>query len=103
MRNELPRSGPLVNESAVVNLDSSNGPGSHWVAYVKRKEITKYFDSYGNLPPPTELIHYLHKGRSPTREVRYNYTRYQKYNTVICGHLCLQFLLSENERPRYFD
>lgn len=97
MRDDLPRSGPLTNESAIINLDSSNGPGTHWVTYIKTGKIVKYFDSYGDLPPPTDLIHYLHKGVSPVQEVHYNYKRYQKFDTIVCGHLCLQFLLTENE------
>lgn len=65
--------------------------GSHWVAYVKHKNsdginITIYFDSFGNLKPPKELVNYL----GP--KICYNYDTFQNYNTVICGHLCLIFL-----------
>lgn len=101
MRDDLPYSGPLKNESAIVNLDSNAGPGTHWVAYKKRDKVLIYFDSYGDLPPPAELIIYLYKGRSPIREVYYNYKRYQKFDTVLCGHFCLQFLLpKKNEFKR---
>lgn len=95
MRDNLPNCGPLKNESAIVNLDSSSGPGTHWVAYKKRDASLIYFDSYGDLPPPSDLISYLYKGRWSVSEVHYNYKRYQKFDTVLCGHLCLQFLLSE--------
>ncbi|WP_316207647.1 hypothetical protein, partial [Escherichia coli] len=36
MRKALPVSGPRYRETAMVNLDDSNGPGTHWVAYRKR-------------------------------------------------------------------
>lgn len=87
MRNNLPKSGPWKNESSIINLDDKNGPGTHWVAYMKRNNEVKYFDSFGDLPPPPDLMEYLDVGR-----VKYNYERYQDYNTVICGHLCLKFL-----------
>ena len=57
MRDSLPKK-PLINESAIVNLDSTSGPGTHWVCYKKRKNKVKYLDSFGNLKPPNELIKY---------------------------------------------
>lgn len=74
-------------ESAIVNLDSENGIGSHWVAYKKIGGKVYYFDSFGNLPPPIELQKYF-KGCS----IEYNYIKHQSYNTLNCGHLCLYFL-----------
>ena len=87
VRNALPLK-PRHNESAVVNLDSSAGRGTHWVCYEKRGNIVHYFDSFGNLRPPLELEEYF-KGC----KVFYNYDRRQSYDTVVCGHLCLQFLM----------
>ena len=85
-RDKLPQR--LKNqESAVVNLDTEIGTGTHWVAYKKIGKRVKYFDSYGNLPPPLELQKHFN-GCS----IEYNYDRHQKYNTTNCGHLCLQFL-----------
>lgn len=84
MTDELDR--PWKNESAIVNLDDATGPGTHWVCYRKRGNQVLYFDSYGDLPPPLELVRYL-KGC----EIKYNYEREQK-GTYECGHLCLRFL-----------
>ena len=88
MRNELPKKGPRKNETAIVNLDDKNGPGTHWVAYKKKNRDVVYFDSFGNLKPPRELINYFGVGSN----ILYNHEQYQKYNTINCGHLCLQFL-----------
>lgn len=108
MRDNLPKI-PRRNECAILNLQTSDLPGSHWVAYVKhtnKRFITKndddavnkrfivknngsetiYFDSFGNIMPPKELIDYL----GPN--IKYNYDSFQNYNTIICGHLCLLFL-----------
>lgn len=87
MRNDLPKLGPRKNESAIINLDDKEGPGTHWVAYKKVNNKVIYFDSFGDLQPPKDLMDYLGVGR-----VLYNHKRYQKYDTVVCGHLCLKFL-----------
>lgn len=86
MRDTLPENF-WINECAVVNLDSIEGPGTHWVAYCKKQDNVYYFDSFGNLPPPIELIQYFGNNR-----ICYNNINYQQINTFICGQLCLMFL-----------
>lgn len=85
-RDRLPFA-PNQKECAVINLDSENSKGTHWVAYKKFGKKVNYFDSFGNLPPPLELQIYL-KGC----EINYNYKREQKFNSYYCGHLCIRFL-----------
>ena len=87
MRDALPHTGPLKNESAVINLDNANGSGSHWCAYKKLGNDVVYFDSFGDLQPPIDLLLYL---GVPT--VKYNYERFQDFGSYNCGHLCLKFL-----------
>lgn len=87
MRNALPTRS-FIEECAIVNLDDINGPGTHWVAYHKKNSAAYYFDSFGNLQPPLELIKYLGSGT----KILYNHKQYQSYNTVNCGHLCIKFL-----------
>lgn len=93
MRDDLPLQ-CLDRECAVINLDDVDGPGTHWVAYYKMNHNAYYFDSFGNLRPPLELINYL---GSATRTF-YNYKKYQNYGTVICGHLCIRFLYDMEEK-----
>lgn len=83
----MPENKPWVNETGIINLDDSTSSGTHWVAYIKKNNNAEYFDSFGNLKPPLELVKYL-----GVRSVKYNYKRYQDYNTFNCGHLCLKFL-----------
>ena len=90
MRNALPSNGCLYKESAIINLDDKDGPGTHWVAYRKNGNNVFYFDSFGDLRPPQDLINYL-----KVKEIKYNYERYQQFNTYICGHLCLKFLCNQ--------
>lgn len=90
MRDKLPKK-PKKLECGIINLDISSGSGTHWVAYYKNGENSQYFDSFGNLQPPLEVIKYL------GHNLKYNYLPYQTYNTVICGHLCLEFLYNCND------
>lgn len=87
MRDTLPNK-PNKNESIVLNHDSIKNRGTHWTALVKVGNVAYYFDSFGKLPPPNELLRYL---SSKTR-LYYNYKRCQEFETVVCGHLCLKFL-----------
>lgn len=85
MRDDLPPH-PLKKECAIMNLDKSENAGTHWVAFAKLDNYVEYYDSYGNLKPPEELIKYI----GPN--IFYNYDNDQKHNTYKCGHLCLKFL-----------
>lgn len=87
MRNNLP-SKVWIYETGIVNLDSRQGLGTHWIAYKKKGNEVDYFDSFGDLPPPKELIKYFGK----SSHIQYNYNRYQKIGSSNCGHLCLRFL-----------
>ena len=57
MRDTLPNVSEEV-EVGIVNLDSSNNSGSHWVRYSKKGDKNYYFDSFG-LDPPEEIMKYL--------------------------------------------
>lgn len=87
MKDRLPAS-IWKNETGIVNLDNTEGSGTHWVCYKKLGETVYYYDSFGNLQPPKELQYYFRTART----VLYNYDRQQPDNTSICGHLCLEFL-----------
>lgn len=92
MRDKLPKR-PYRNECAIVNLDSIDGPGTHWVAYTKIKDSVYYYDSFGDLPPPLELVNYF----GVTANIYYNYLKYQDYSTFNCGQLCITFLYHFNK------
>lgn len=98
MRDSLPASGPQRYEAAIVNLDSTSGVGTHWVAYRKTNSKVTYYDSFGDLPPPIELVQYLHMGSESSKSIYYTYDRQQEFGTVWCGHLCLKFLSESNRK-----
>jgi hypothetical protein len=88
MRNDLPQTGPWKEESAIINLDDKSGPGTHWTAYKKSFSDVSYFDSFGNLSPPSDFISYIGSGSL----IKYNHKQYQNWNTYNCRHSCLKFL-----------
>lgn len=92
MRNNLPKK-IKINESGIVNLDSKEHEGSHWTAYKKNKSYVIYFDSYGNLKPPLELLKYFNSNGKVN--IFYTYETKQKFNTDNCGQLSLEFLFNK--------
>lgn len=89
MRNNLPRGGPHHFETGIINLDDLQGSGTHWTAYRKRKNTIFWFDSFGDLPPPREVVSYF-----SGNQILYNYDNFQKFGSINCGHLCLKFLFN---------
>ena len=47
------------NTYAIINLDSSDGPGSHWVSIMKRINDVLLYDSFGR--PSSEILQSLAK------------------------------------------
>lgn len=88
MRDYLPQTKPWKNECMVLNLDSIKNSGTHWTCYVKCDKSVCYFDSFGKLAPPLELVDYL----GSDCNIFYNSEQFQEFDTIICGHLCLKFL-----------
>lgn len=88
MRDQLPKKAHRI-ECWVLNQADHNHPtGTHWCSLAKIGSDAYYFDSYGKLPPPLEIVEYL--GMSVN--IQYNYNRYQYNDEIICGQLCLIFL-----------
>ena len=95
MRDELPRK-PWINECGIVNFNTSIEPGSHWVGYFKNKQERIAFDSYGQ-SILKELRDYLKTEKEKETDeavIQRNTDIVQKFNTQICGHLCLYVLKS---------
>lgn len=92
MRDTLSRKKrPKSRECWIINHGSLQTDGSHWTALAKNYNTVFYFDSFGKLPPPLEVIDYLNNATSDV-SLFYNAKKYQSYGSAICGHLCLRFL-----------
>ena len=95
MRDTLPAY-PFNVESGIVNLNTFNQAGSHWVCYYRNKTDTIYFHSYGQITP-VEIHRYQKTGREfdhGKKVIQRNTDIVQAVNTSVCGHLCLFVLKS---------
>ena len=93
MRDMLPKR-IRVKECCILNLNTSQQNGSHWVAYYKNAKDRVYFDSFGCITP-IELQQYMKTKTEFVNNInciQRNTEQIQKPNTNICGHLCLYVL-----------
>ena len=67
MRDELTNLSKYT-KNIIMNLEDNNGNGSHWVC-IYNNQAKYYFDSYG-LPPPVEVMKFLHNGAYQTFQVQ---------------------------------
>ena len=99
MRDELP-SKPFKQECGILNFNTHDQQGSHWVCWFKSDNDRYYFDSFGE-SPPVELLTYLktyEEMKNNTPVIRQSAVTVQHYESKECGSLCLFVLkkLSEN-------
>lgn len=94
MKDQLKTMTPNENEGLIINFESSNQSGSHWVASYKNGNDKYYFDSYGADILP-ELKTYM---CSP---IKCHNFQIQEFNSGICGELCLLFLFLMNKGMSY--
>ena len=93
MRDTLPKK-TLTNECGIMNFNTSNQTGSHWVCWYKKGSTRVYFDSFGCICP-IELQKYLKtplEFKNSTPCIQRNSEQVQEPNTQICGQLCLYVL-----------
>lgn len=78
----------------VVNLDSADEAGSHWVAiYISTEGKVTYFDSFGRAPSDDRMLTFLFRQtRGNPSGFSYNSTRIQAITSSKCGYHCLRFL-----------
>lgn len=88
MRDDLPNKID-VKECGIINLDSKRNAGTHWTCYLKNKNEIIYFDSFGDLRPPVEVLKYF---TTEPCSIYFNHNKYQTFSEINCGHLCLKFL-----------
>jgi hypothetical protein len=102
MSNELPAIA-LADECGILNLDSSDGPGTHWTCWFVSSDTVSnngqnktYFDSYG-AGVPVELQQYL----GPS--ILHTDFQVQQFGSNICGDLCVLLLLLQSKGRSFTD
>lgn len=90
----LPLRVPQRPCALVVNMDTSNLPGSHWVAiYVRSDGVGEYFDSYGLAPLSKHHIKFLDTACSSWTV---NKVRLQGIYSSVCGQYCCLFVAARS-------
>ena len=100
MSNELVKASPEKKECGIVNLDDSDGAGTHHVCYwidTGRRQLM-CFDSFG-VAPPTELIDYMK--REGNTKILYSTYVIQDLKDTNCSELCLYVLNELNKGKNY--
>uniref|UniRef100_A0A1I7WTM5 Ubiquitinyl hydrolase 1 n=1 Tax=Heterorhabditis bacteriophora TaxID=37862 RepID=A0A1I7WTM5_HETBA len=82
----------LSREVGIVNLDSSNNKGTHWVCYKKKQGKSYYFDSFA-LDPPEEIINYLKNNGEEDNLIESSTFQIQAFGTHNCGESMLTTLI----------
>ncbi len=85
----LPKKIPRI-ASGVINLDSSDGPGTHWVCYYNDpfSKVVEYYDSFG-IPPSTLTQKYL---KTSGKKIRYQTNPIQNLLSSACGYYCIDYI-----------
>ena len=85
----IPRSLTLPG-NVVTNVDTSDKPGSHWVAfYIDKNAKGTYFDSYGLAPVSGHHIDRLRRNCASFKQYK---KKLQSVNSKVCGEYCIMFL-----------
>ena len=77
----------IPGECFIINLDDTEGPGTHLVAVKIAKDYVNYFDSFG-LQPPQELVILCY---TFNKLYKYESDQLQDFSSVLCGYYCLYF------------
>ena len=86
----LPKEKPLDVKAYVINTDTSDKPGEHWVAiYFRNNNEAIYFDSYGLPPLEDYILPFIQRN---ARHWIYNNELLQSPWSRVCGMYCINIL-----------
>jgi len=74
----------------IINLDNSNGTGTHWTSLFYHPLNSYYFDSYGFVAP-LEI-------EQKIKPYKYNDAEIQDFNSKACGYYALAFIKFLNDK-----
>ena len=90
---KLPTSVSSYPALFIANVDASDKPGSHWLAFYFTKDREgEFFDSYG-LPPSNYSRTFTSFLNNNSSSWIFNTVTLQSVNSKVCGHYCLYFAL----------
>ena len=88
---KLPKSVSSFPALFMANVDTSEKPGSHWVAFYFTKDCEgEFFYSYG-LPPSNYTGTFTRFLKNNSSSWTFNSVTLQSMNSKVCGHYCLYY------------
>ena len=93
----LPHLNKPLGWSLIVNTQTKNLPGKHWIAVRTHYDQAWIFDPLG-YPPPSELCHHLQM-HCFMRIIHVSEVAVQLPNTITCGQHCIYFLYHSLPAP----
>ena len=85
---------PRKHSPCIINLDSLENAGTHWVCCVPGGRSLWYFDSFG-MGFPQEF--------KSSKPVIWNSSQLQNIKSVLCGYYCLYFLHQWAQGKDFYD
>ena len=85
---------PRKHSPCIINLDSLENAGTHWVCCVPGGRALWYFDSFG-MGFPQEF--------KSSKPVIWNSSQFQNIKSVLCGYYCLFFLHQWAQGKDFYD
>ena len=90
---QLPASVSHYPALFIANVDTSDKPGTHWVAfYFTKEQVGEFFDSYGS-PPRKYSGTFTTFLNNNSNQWIFNTATLQSIYSKVCGHYCLYFAL----------
>ena len=74
-------------QSIVINLDDSDGSGTHWLALIKKNNQLFYYDPFGVEHIDPEILNFIKKHKN--NKAFLSKEQNQNITSVKCGYYCL--------------
>ena len=68
----------IRTECGIINLDDTQGSGTHWVCYRNLDSVVEYFDPFGLIMPNEALVYF----RTSKKRIVYSMDEIQNRSTV---------------------
>lgn len=94
MHDELP-SLPRNARNIIMNLDSSENQGTHWVGIYNTPEYKLYFSSFGD-PPSDRTTRFMDKTTTIHTVREYNDFQMQEFGAEYCGQISVYVIYRLN-------
>lgn len=89
-KDQLNKITPMKNKLFIINLDGSDGAGTHWTCFSTFNKNVCYYDSYAG-PPPIDVDNYI-KRATGLKKYNVNCCQIQSIGSTYCGWFCCFFL-----------